>query len=83
MTSCTFITRENEMDEYKRQEIYTTGFKDGYAQAIAEADEALKKLGDNRVIRQCRQSVLALAGVSYNPSDVSPMPYWAARTDKR
>lgn len=67
------------MDEYERQEIYTTGFRDGYTQAIAEADGALKKRGDNRTIRECRKKVLELANVSYDPSHVSPIPDWNQR----
>ncbi len=68
------------MDVYKQQELYTDGFKAGYAQAIADADIALRTHGDSFIIRGCRRDVLALANVSYDPLHAMPVPDWSKYT---
>lgn len=67
------------MDVYKEQELYTDGFKAGYAQAIADADAELRKRGDDMRTRRCRRAVLSLAGVSYNIEEIEPNPDWSKR----
>jgi hypothetical protein len=56
---------------------YDEGFGAGYAQAIGDADTALQKQGDDRTIRHCRQAVLALVEVPFEPDHVMPHPDWA------
>lgn len=65
------------MDVYDEQTLYTEGFKAGYAQAIADADIALRKHGDDRPTRRCRQEVLALVNVPYDPLEAVPVPDWS------
>lgn len=67
------------MDELERQKLYSDGFRAGYEQAIGDADQALKRHGDNRITRYQRRDVLALAGVKYDPSEVMPQPDWVNR----
>ena len=55
---------------------YDEGFGAGYAQAIGDADAALKARGDDFGIRYCRKAVLALVGVSFAPEDFNPRPDW-------
>lgn len=69
-------------DVYKEQKLYTDGFKAGYVLAIGDADAALKAKGDSFIIRICRQAVLALANVSYNPQEVMPQPDWSNHSGK-
>lgn len=65
------------MSEFERQKLYTDGFKDGYTQAVADADAELRKRGDDRQTRLCRRDVLALVNVSYDPEHVTPRPDWS------
>lgn len=64
-------------DVYREQAIYTDGYKIGYAQAVADADAALRKHGDSFTIRWCRRDVLALANVPYDPQHAIPVPDWS------
>ena len=48
----------------------------GYMDAIRHADVHLQCVGDDRTVRECRQKVLALCGVQYEPSEVVPIPAW-------
>lgn len=63
-------------DVLHEQNLYSDGFKAGYAQAIGDADEELKKHGDSHLTRLCRRDVLALVKVPYDPEEVSPRPDW-------
>lgn len=62
---------------YQDQMLYTDGFKDGYAQAIGDADLAIRKRGDDLPTRLCRHDVLALVNVPYDPREVMPQPDWS------
>lgn len=48
----------------------------GYLDAIRHADTHLQCQGDDRTVRGCRQAVLKLVGVEYDPSHVVPIPAW-------
>jgi hypothetical protein len=63
-------------DVYDKQQIYSDGFRAGYAQAIGDADEAIKSHGDDRLIRYYRRDVLALASIPFDPHEVEPTPDW-------
>lgn len=67
---------------YEDQKLYTDGFKAGYAQAIGDADAALRKRGDDFQTRFCRRDVLALANVSYDPHHAMPQPDWSKHSGK-
>lgn len=49
----------------------------GYKDAIKHVDATLKAKGDDRSIRICRQAVLALVKVPYDPGHVMPEPDWS------
>lgn len=70
------------MSVFEKQTIYTDGFRAGYAQAIGDADFALRKRGDDYQTRLCRRDVLALANVSYNPEHLMPVPDWSNHSGK-
>jgi hypothetical protein len=53
-----------------------TEYWKGWIAAIRMADTMLQCRGDDRTIRRCRQEVLRLACVSYEPEHVVPMPVW-------
>jgi hypothetical protein len=61
---------------YESEKTYGDGFGAGYAQAIGDADAALKSRGDDFAIRHCRQSVLALVAVQFDPDHAAPRPDW-------
>lgn len=69
-------------DIYRDQNLYTDGFKDGYAQAIADADAKLRNHGDDRQIRLCRKDVLALANVTYHPEHAIPQADWSKHSGR-
>lgn len=48
----------------------------GYIDAIRHADTHLQCIGDDRTVRNCREAVLKLAGVYYNPNHLMPIPTW-------
>lgn len=50
------------MDVYKEQELYTDGFKAGYAQAIADADAELRKRGDEHADKAVSSSRAVACG---------------------
>lgn len=47
-----------------------------YERGIKDADDAIKRIGDDSTVRRCRQAVLALVGVKYDPDHVMPTPEW-------
>lgn len=49
----------------------------GYADAIKQADATLRACGDDPTIRGCRQAILALVKVPYEPKHVQPKPDWS------
>jgi hypothetical protein len=69
-------------DIYREQKLYTDGFQAGYAQAIGDADAELRKHGDDPGTRQCRQAVLALVNVPFNPDEAMPRPDWTKHSVK-
>ena len=51
---------QGKPDTYQEQKLYTDGFRDGFNQALGDADAALFECGDDRTVRGCREAVKAL-----------------------
>lgn len=54
----------------------TKDYWKGYMDAIRHADVHLQCRGDDPEIRRCRQTVLKLCGVEYDPREAGPIPAW-------
>jgi hypothetical protein len=66
-----------KVDIFKDEKTYGDGYGAGYAQAIGDADAALRQRGDDRATRNCRKAILDLVNVSYDPAEVKPRPDWS------
>ena len=66
------------MSIFENDEAYAQGFGAGYAQAIGDADTALRTVGDDQTIRYCRKAILALVNVSFDPDEARPRPDWTS-----
>jgi len=64
------------MTAYENDKTYGDGFGAGYAQAVGDADAELQKCGDDFTIRRCRQAILALVRVPFDPQHAIPRPDW-------
>jgi hypothetical protein len=49
----------------------------GFSDAIKAADATLAARGDDQSIRLCRQAILALVKVPYEPKHLEPSPDWS------